>query len=152
MEAIILVGLPAAGKSTFYQQRFFHTHIRINLDMLKTRHRERRLLHACIEMKQPFVVDNTNPEVATRAVYIEAAREAGFRVAGYYLQADVVECRQRNEQRTGSAQVPPPAISNVHSRMQVPTYAEGFAMLYLVQIGSQREFVVTECPDTSKLT
>ncbi len=151
MEAVILVGLPAAGKSTFYQQRFFHTHIRINLDMLKTRHRERRLLHACIEMKQPFVVDNTNPEVATRGIYIGAAQEAGFRVAGYYFQADIVECRQRNEQRTSRARVPPPAIRNVHNRMQVPTYAEGFDMLYLVQIESQGEFVVTEWPDTEKL-
>ena len=29
--------------------------------MLKTRHRESILIAACIEAKQPFVIDNTNP-------------------------------------------------------------------------------------------
>ena len=60
MEAVIFVGLQGAGKSTFYKERFFATHLRINLDMLKTRHRERRLLQLCVETRQPFVVDNTN--------------------------------------------------------------------------------------------
>ncbi len=150
MEAVILVGLQAAGKSTFYQQCFFNTHIRINLDMLKTRHRERLLLHACIEMQQSFVVDNTNPTIQARAVYIGAARMAGFRIAGYYFLADVAECRRRNEQRTGKARVPPQAISATRNQMQVPVYDEGFDMLYAVQIDPQGEFVVTEWPDTEK--
>jgi len=144
MEAVILVGLQAAGKSTFYRQRFFNTHIRVNLDMLKTRHRERLLLHACIEMQQSFVVDNTNPTIQARAVYIGAAREAGFRIAGYYFPADVAECRQRNAARTGKARVPPQAISATHNQMQVPVYDEGFDMLYTVQIEPHGEFVVRE--------
>ena len=41
MEAVILIGIQGAGKSTFYKDRFFNTHVRINLDMLKTRHREK---------------------------------------------------------------------------------------------------------------
>ena len=36
MEAVLFVGLQASGKSTFYRERFFRTHVRINLDMLKT--------------------------------------------------------------------------------------------------------------------
>jgi predicted kinase len=82
VEAVIFVGLQGAGKSTFYRHRFFDTHLRISLDMLKTRHRERWLLRACVEARQPFVVDNTNPTRAERAVYIGAARQAGFRVVG----------------------------------------------------------------------
>ena len=39
MEIIILMGIQASGKSTFYRQKFADSHIRINLDMLKTRHR-----------------------------------------------------------------------------------------------------------------
>ena len=78
MEAVIFVGLQGAGKSTFYRERFFATHLRINLDMLKTRHREGRFLQACIETRQPFVVDNTNPTRAERQVYIEAAKQAGL--------------------------------------------------------------------------
>ena len=65
MEAIIFIGLQAAGKSSFYRDRFFNTHIRINLDMLKTRHREQMILQACLTAKQSFVVDNTNPSLCT---------------------------------------------------------------------------------------
>ena len=60
MTAIILIGIPASGKSTFCKERLFDTHLRLNLDMLKTRHREKLLLQACIAAQQPFVVDNTN--------------------------------------------------------------------------------------------
>ncbi len=31
MEAVIFIGLQAAGKSSFYRDRFFSSHIRINL-------------------------------------------------------------------------------------------------------------------------
>jgi hypothetical protein len=43
-QAVIFIGVQASGKSTFYMDRFFRTHMRINLDMLHTRNRERLLL------------------------------------------------------------------------------------------------------------
>ena len=88
MEAIIFTGIQATGKSTFYRDTFFKTHIRINLDMLKTRHREKLLLNACLEMKHPFVVDNTNPGVEDRQRYILPAKDHKFRVVGYYFQSE----------------------------------------------------------------
>lgn len=60
MEAVILIGVQGSGKTTFYLRRFFETHVRFSLDMLRTRRRERILLMACVEAKQPFVIDNTN--------------------------------------------------------------------------------------------
>ncbi|MBL8896636.1 MAG: ATP-binding protein, partial [Planctomycetes bacterium] len=33
MEAVLLIGIPASGKSSFYAERFASTHLRINLDM-----------------------------------------------------------------------------------------------------------------------
>ncbi len=66
MEAVIFCGIQASGKTTFYLERFFRTHIRLNLDMLKTRHRERVMLDACLETGQRFVVDNTTPTAQDR--------------------------------------------------------------------------------------
>src|SRR5436309_2949529 len=106
MEAVIFVGLQGAGKSTFFKERFFTTHVRVNLDMLKTRNRENRLVQACIETRQPFVVDNTNATRTERAVYIQAAKDAGFRVVGYYFQSRVEDCKRRNDQRPLPQQVP----------------------------------------------
>src|SRR5690348_16523083 len=99
MEAVIFVGVQGSGKSTFYRERFFDTHVRINLDMLRTRHREQLLLAACLAAKQPFVIDNTNPLPADRARYIGAAREAGFRVIVYFFETSLQDAIRRNKQR-----------------------------------------------------
>src|SRR5215213_10574197 len=86
-EAVVFCGVQAAGKSTYYRERFFETHVRISMDLLKTRNRERLLLEACLLAKQPFVVDNTNPLAADRARYVHPARAAGFAVTGYFFRA-----------------------------------------------------------------
>lgn len=103
---MIFVGLQGAGKSAFYGERFFASHVRLTLNMLKTRHRERLLLGACVEAKLPFVVNNTYPSIAERRVYIRAAREAGFRVVGYYFRSRVEDCMRRNEQCPAEQRVP----------------------------------------------
>jgi predicted kinase len=99
MEEIIFIGIQATGKSTFYKDNFFKTHIRINLDMLKTRNREDILLEACVKAKQPFVVDNTNPTDMDRKKYIDIAKAADFKVVGYYFQSNINEAVLRNENR-----------------------------------------------------
>ena len=40
MQLIVFIGLQGSGKSTFFGRRFAETHLRLNMDMLKTRHRE----------------------------------------------------------------------------------------------------------------
>ena len=42
MECVIFIGIQASGKTEFYKQNFFKTHVRISMDMLKTRHREEK--------------------------------------------------------------------------------------------------------------
>lgn len=44
MQLIIFTGVQASGKSSFYLLNLYHSHLRINLDMLKTRHRENMIL------------------------------------------------------------------------------------------------------------
>jgi predicted kinase len=79
MEMVLMMGVQAAGKSTFCRERFYDTHLRINLDMLRTRYREELLVRACFEAKQPFVVDNTNPTKADRQRYIPDAKRRASR-------------------------------------------------------------------------
>ena len=122
MEVVIFVGIQASGKSTFYRERFFDTHLRINLDMLKTRNREQILLRACIEAKQPFVIDNTNPSVEERARYIGLARAASFRVLGYYFDVQVKEALAGNKERTGKIIFRRRAFSGLTSGCACPTW------------------------------
>lgn len=142
MEAIVFVGLQAAGKTTFYQRCFSDTHLRISLDMLRTRHRERLLVEACVAAKQPFVVDNTNPTVEERARYIGPARRAGFRVVGYLFEPDPPGSVRRNEKRSRS--VPRVAIFGTLKRLERPAPEEGFDELCRVWIGEDGGFRVEE--------
>ncbi len=142
MQAVIFVVLQGAGKSTFYRERLFHTHGRLSLDMLKTRHRERCLLRACIEALQSFVVDNTNPTRSERQIYIRSARDAGFRVVGYYFQSRIEDCLHRNEQRQADQRVPPKGIFGTAGRMNLPELSEGFDELLYVRVDEAGGFVV----------
>ena len=144
MEAILLIGIQGAGKSSFYRERFFSTHIRINRDMLKTRYREEVFLHACILAKQPFVVDNTNVLAAERALYIGTAREAGFRVIGYFIPPDFRASYSRNKKRSGKAVIPVPALLGTAKRLQPPQPGEGFDQLYSVLLTPENEYVIEE--------
>ncbi|HEY2785757.1 MAG TPA: AAA family ATPase [Fimbriiglobus sp.] len=113
---------------------------------LNTRHREKRLVQTCIETSQPFVVDNTNPTRAERTVYIQAAKDAGFRVVGFYFQSRVEDCKRRNGQRPPDQQVPLKGILGTAGRMELPTRDEGFDALYYVRIDDDK-FVVEEWSD-----
>jgi len=134
MEAIILIGLQACGKSTFCRERYFRTHIRINLDMLKTRHREQRLLETCIETRQSFVIDNTNPRPEDRLRYIVPAREAGFSVIGFYFQSTLADAIERNRQRPEAERIPEKGIRGTYAQIERPTLKEGFDALYHVSL------------------
>jgi predicted kinase len=146
MEAVILIGIQGAGKSTFYLQRFLDTHVRINLDMLKTRYREQVFLQACILAKQPFLVDNTNVRAAERAQYIVPAREAGFRVVGYYFPVPVRHAIGRNQKREGKKKIPVKGILGTYKRLEPPRREEGFDALYCVTVTEANEFVLADCP------
>ena len=132
MEVIVFIGLQAAGKSTFYRQRLFSTHVRVSLDLLRTRNREARLMQVCLETGQPFVVDNTNPAVADRARYIRKANEFGFRVVGYYFRSVVAECLARNDARANS--IPAVGLLGAAGRLVRPSLQEGFQELYYVAL------------------
>lgn len=142
MEAVIFIGIQGAGKSTFFKQRFVDTHIRINGDMLKTRHREKVLVEACLQAKQPFVVDKTNVTAAERAKYIEAAKQHRFRVVGYYFRSNFEESLSRNNQREGKARIPENGLRGMLKRLQKPSLSEGFDAIFYVWINENNEFVV----------
>jgi AAA domain-containing protein len=145
-EAVIFTGVQAAGKSTFYRERFFETHVRISMDMLKTRRRESLLLEACLRARQPFVVDNTNVLAAERARYIEPARAAGFTVVGYVFRATTRELIARNRNRTGKAAVPIPGLLGTYKRLEEPRWEEGYDALFAVTLLPTGVYTVEEMP------
>lgn len=142
MELILFIGIQAAGKSTFYQQQFFDTHLRIGLDLVRTRHRERELLRICLETGQRVVIDNTNPTATERARYIAPAQLAGFRVIGYFFEPDPRGCERRNALR--ARKVPPAGLFGTLKRLERPRREEGFDALQRVVLTADGTFDVSE--------
>lgn len=143
MVAVILCGLQGSGKSSFCRARFYDSHVRINLDMVGTREREAVLLHACLSVRQAFVVDNTNPRREQRERYVKLAKAAGYEVECYYVDTPMEECVARNVVRVGNAQVPEVAIRGTAKKWERPSKAEGFDRVYRV-VASGGEFTVEE--------
>jgi predicted kinase len=145
MEMILFIGIPGSGKSTFYFERFAETHLRINLDTLKTRRREMALVRACLATQRSIVIDNTNVTAAERARYIPLARMAGYQITGYYFESGLEEALQRNRARTSKALVPEKGVRARFNQLQPPQASEGFDRLYSVLIDpATGEFRVEE--------
>jgi len=141
--AVIFIGIPASGKSTFYKRYFSDTHTHINLDTLHTRNKEKLLLDASIENGVSFVVDNTNPTVTDRERYVPISKASGYRIYGYLFRGNITECIKRNSNRTGKARVPERAITAISSKMEYPSFSEGFDYIFFVN-QTDGDFEITE--------
>ena len=140
MEIIILVGLQASGKSTFYRTHFAATHEHVSKDLLlKSKNKNKNQMQVeriekALQEQRPVVVDNTNVTVQDRLPLIDVGRRYDKTIIGYYFQPDVSSSRKRNMQRKGKAQVPEKAIFITAHKLMPPSYAEGFDTLYYVRI------------------
>lgn len=143
MQLIIFTGVQASGKSTFYMLNLYHSHLRINLDMLKTRHRENIIFEAGLVSKTKMVIDNTNPTRMDRARYIQRARDAGFEVIAYYFETDLKSTLERNSYRTGRANIPEVGVRATYKKLEVPSLDEGFDEIFKVKIVGNGEFAIT---------
>ena len=146
MQAILLIGIQGAGKTTFYEERLAATHVRISLDVTGTRERERVLLNECMAAGRDFVVDNTNILRRERAAYIAAARGAGYQVIGYFFKPNLRGSIGRNNHRTDKKPLPVPAVIATFKRVEAPESGEGFDELYAVDVEPARKFVVQPYP------
>lgn len=137
MELVILIGLQASGKSSFYQSRFSSTHIHISKDRLpKSSDKNRRqleLLQSSLAAGKSVVVDNTNARKADRMALIEAGRRFNAKIIGYYFESILKDCLERNRQRK-EGQVPAVALYTSTKKLEPPTIDEGFDKLYFVRL------------------
>jgi predicted kinase len=137
MELIIFCGAQGAGKTSFYQNTFAKTHLRISMDMLKTRRRETAILNACLNCGQRCVIDNTNPTVADRARYISAAKAFHFTPIIYFFETPIEQCLIRNNSRTGKERIPERGVHATYLKLEMPMLEEGVASIYIVDAAGQ---------------
>jgi predicted kinase len=150
-ELALLIGLPASGKTTFYQQRLATTHAHVSRDVAARQRgdpktRQRALAVAALEAGRSVAIDNTNARGRERAEWVAFGRAHGARIVGYAFDADTQAAVARNRRREGAARVPPAAIFVTAKRWEAPRWAEGFDALFQVRIPTDGEFEVTPAP------
>jgi predicted kinase len=147
-DCVILIGLPAAGKTSFYRIFFSATHGHLSKDLWPNARsrdvRQQRMLRELLSRGQSVVVDNTNPTIKERAALIATARTHGARVLGYFFDVTTRQAVARNAERDGRARVQNVAIFSIAKRLEPPTLAEGFHRLFRVQLTPERTFSIEE--------
>jgi predicted kinase len=147
-EVAILVGLPGAGKTSFYRARLAQSHVHVSKDVIghgkETVRRQLELVTEALRAGRSVAVDNTNPRAEDRAPLIALARAAGARVVAYVLDTTPKESAARNRTRTGRERVPSVAVFVTAKRLQPPTVAEGFDAIYRVRAAGGGFEVIVE--------
>lgn len=146
MLAIIFIGIQGTGKSTFYKENFFNTHLRISLDLLNTRNKENALIEYALQFQQRVVIDNTNPSKQDRQRYIKRFQERKYEIIGYYFKSSIKEALQRNSQRSPKKIVPEAGVRATLNKLELPSLNEGFDKLYYVKI-QNNQFIVNPWKD-----
>lgn len=134
MEVALFVGVQGAGKTSFYAVELIHTHLRISRDLVRTKHRERRLFETCLDLQQPLVLDNTNPTRAVRAPWIALARAREFPVVCYWFDVPFADAAARNAGREGDRRIPDNALVRTHAQLEPPQLDEGFERVFVVRV------------------
>jgi predicted kinase len=128
-ELVIFIGLQAAGKTSFYLERFARTHAHVSKDRFPRSARDKQArqlaeIERALAGGGSAVLDNTNPRAADRAPAIALARRHGARTIACFFEPEVAASIRRNAAR--SAAVPKVAIFTTLKRLQPPSFGEGF--------------------------
>lgn len=146
MQIIIFIGIQATGKSTFFKENFFNSHVRISMDLLNTRNKEKHFLETCFKTHTRLVIDNTNPTVEERKKYIELAKEKKYEIVGYYFSSSLEKAIERNNLRNGKEKIPEIGIRGCFRKLELPKKTEGFDRLFFVQVTNDG-FIVEDWKD-----
>lgn len=135
-ELIMMVGMPASGKSTFAVKHLeSRGYVRANRDILGTPAKCKAAIEAAFKAGKSAVVDNTNPSASARAEYIAVAKKNGIPVRALCMEtSDTLanHCNLYREKHHGVKHVPDIAYNMFRKNFALPTAAEGVIEVHQV--------------------
>jgi bifunctional polynucleotide phosphatase/kinase len=132
-ELIIMVGQPASGKSTF-SNRFLvpHGYVRVNRDTLKTPAKCLAMVEKALSEGKSAVVDNTNPDAASRAPYLNAAKKHKVPVRCFVMKtprelADHMNLFRERQSNGTVRRIPDVGYNMFNKKFAAPGKSEGYS-------------------------
>eukprot|EP01080_Neovahlkampfia_damariscottae_P005881 gene5881-9709_t len=127
-EMIIMVGVPASGKSTFSKKFAKFGYEVVNRDTLKTVQKCEKVAREALENGKSVVVDNTNPGVSARAGFIAIAKEKRIPVRCFHINTDIELVKHLNlfrERTKNVRRIPDVAYNMFKKNFKKPDFEEG---------------------------
>jgi predicted kinase len=144
VKIVLAVGLPGAGKSTYFRKLGVNA---ISSDALRlqlvddennqTIHPQvfaamRYLLLGRIGLRRPMTyLDATNLTVTDRSQWIKIAKENQCEIEALYFDVPLEICKQRNNTRHRA--VPEKVLDDMSARLVPPSLDEGFSRIEVVK-------------------
>jgi len=130
-EVIVMVGMPASGKSTFVRKHLLpHGYVHVNRDTLVTQEKCLQGARQALTQGKSVVIDNTNPQAARRSEWIALARQFNVPARCFQMQTSEEMAKHLNifrERKGETSRVPPIAYATFKKAFQQPTISEGFS-------------------------
>jgi len=135
-ELVLMVGLPASGKSTI-AKTIFKDYVYINMDTLKTKSKCLKLAKESISNNQSVIIDNTNVDKKTRKEYIDIAKKYNYQVRCIVMDVNKEFSLHLNNIRSivnGVKPVPTIAYNILSKKYQNPDIDEGIDQIKIIKL------------------
>ncbi|XP_070499125.1 uncharacterized protein F21D5.5 [Chironomus tepperi] len=130
-ELIIMIGFPASGKS-YFCKNYLQTagYEVVNRDTLNSMQKCMSVIEDALKSKKSCVVDNTNPDTASRKKFIDIAKQLKVKVRGFLMTSTYHHSRHNNIFRemidSSHAKIGDIVFNTYKSKFVPPTLKEGF--------------------------
>ena len=127
-EMLIMIGYPGSGKSFMANEikTLFNYEI-VSLDVLKTKPKCIKHIQKLMETGISIIVDNTNPDIESRKVFIDVAKKNNYSVRIIHVTTSYELSLHRNYYRALNDKplVPIVAYRIYKKKFKIPTLSEG---------------------------
>ena len=128
-EMIIMVGVPASGKSTFSRKFERLGYEIVNRGTLKTIPKCQKVARESLEKGKSVVIDNTNPGRDARENFISIAKEMNIPIRCVHVNTDIELVKHLNlfrERTKNIRRIPDVAYNMYKKNFKAPDFKEGF--------------------------
>jgi bifunctional polynucleotide phosphatase/kinase len=127
--AIINIGAPASGKSFFTNSLMSlnNTFHKFSNDEIKNKKKLLSSLKKSLETNRNVIIDNTNPDVITRKIFVDLCKEYNYKIIFCWFNLPLDISKFLNEYRTqiGKSHIPALVYNIYKKKFEIPSITEG---------------------------